>query len=82
MASLRYHERLPNEDLASSELVDEDQWMTDVLRILDKKWEEKNLVWMSLPETEPREFMKLARKYVPSALHLTETFYMRELPDI
>jgi len=82
VARLHYHEWSPNENFASSELVDENRWMASVLRGLDTKWKKKKLVWMNLPGTEPREFMKLAREYVPSVLHLTQAFYIRELPGV
>lgn len=79
VASLHYHEWLPNGNFASSELVDENQWMADVLRGLDTKWERKKLVWTNRPDTEPPEFKKLAREYTPSALFLTQAFYIRQL---
>ena len=79
VASLHYHEWLPNGDFASSELVDENQWMASVLRGLDAKWERKKLVWTNRPDTEPPEFKKLAREYVPSVLFLAQAFYIREL---
>ncbi|KAF9643783.1 hypothetical protein BDM02DRAFT_3122952 [Thelephora ganbajun] len=79
VASLHYHEWLPNENFASSEFVDENQWMTSVLRGLDTKWKRRKLVWTNHPETEPSEFKKLARLYVPSVLFLTQAFYIRQL---
>ena len=79
VASLHYHEWLPNEDFATSELVDENQWMASVLRRLDTKWKQKKLVWMNRPETEPPEFKKLAREHVPCVLFLTQAFYLRQL---
>jgi len=82
VASLPYNERLQTKDFASSELVDEDKWMKRVLFSLDEKWENRLLVWMSRPETEPRGFVELARMYVPSVLALTEFIYTRELTDI
>lgn len=78
-ASLHYHEWLPNDDFASSELVNENQWMTSVLRALDTKWERRKLVWSNRPETESPEFKKLAREYVPNVLFLTQAFYLRQL---
>ena len=56
--------------------------MKRVLFSLDEKWENRLLVWMSRPETEPRGFVELARMYVPSVLALTEFIYTRELTDI
>ena len=53
--------------------------MAGILRRLDTKWEQKKLVWTNHPETEPPEFKKLARKYVPTVLFLTQAFYIREL---
>jgi hypothetical protein len=79
VANLHYHEWLPNEDFAPSEPVNENLWMTSVLRCLDAKWEKKKLVWVNRPETEPSEFKKLARVYVPSVLLLTQAFYLRQL---
>lgn len=79
VASLHYHEWLPNDHFASSQLVDENQWMENVLRGLDTKWEREKLVWTNHPETEPSEFKKLARVYVPSVLFLTQALYIRQL---
>jgi len=79
VASLHYHEWLPNENFAPSELVNENQWMVTVLRGLDTKWKRKKLVWANRPETESPEFKKLAREYVPSVLYLTQAFYLRQL---
>lgn len=53
--------------------------MVSVLRGLDAKWEQKKLVWINRPETEPPVFKKLAREHVPSVLFLTQAFYIRQL---
>lgn len=51
----------------------------NVLRGLDKKWEQRKLVWTNHPETEPSTFKKLAREYTPSVLFLVQALYMRQL---
>ena len=79
LASLHYHEWLPNETFASSEFADENLWMTSVLRRLDTKWERKKLIWENRPWAEPSEYKKLARVHVPSVLFLTQAFYLRQL---
>jgi len=78
VASLHYHEWLPNENFASSSLVDGSQWMTSVLHGLDVKWEQNKLVWANHLGTELPEFKRLAREYVLSVLFLTQAFYIQE----
>ena len=89
VASLRYHEWLRNETFSGSGFVDENLWISDVLCRLDRKgargkwawgkWAWGKLVWINRPETEPSEFKKLARLYVPRVPFWIQAFYLREL---
>ena len=79
MAELHYHEWLPNENFASSKIVDEQEWMKSVFRCLDKKWEKKKLVWIDCIGEESPEFKELTDKYVPCVLDLTTAFYLRAM---
>lgn len=78
MASLHYHELLPNETFAPSELVNVDLWMKNVLHLLDTKWEKKKMVWVAHPEIKSPEFMKLARERVPSVPRFMQAIYLRQ----
>lgn len=79
VASLKYHEWLPNPHFISSDhfLVDENKWMEGVLCDLDEKWKHKKLVWTHSPDTEPLKFEKLAREYTPSVIRRTQALDMR-----
>ena len=79
MARLHYHEWSPNEHFASSKIVDEQEWMKNVFRRLDNRWEEKKLVWIDCLGSESPKFMELAEKYIPCVLDLTLAFYLRSL---
>lgn len=63
MASLHYHEWLPNESFAST-LVDQNLWMGEMLMRLHEKWRKGKLAWVNRPGTLPLEFRKLGEKHI------------------
>jgi len=58
-------------------MVDDQEWMKNVFRILDKKWEKKKLVWAFRHEPQSREYIRLAEEYVPFVLDMSVAVYLR-----